>query len=250
MSTTLWAVISVAVVSALSALGYFILGRQRNPEINRSLIFFMVSLAVGVLFGDVFFHLVPELFSDLPSRGLAPWFILLGFLTFFVLEKFLRWRHCHLPEASHYHPVVAMTLLGDAAHNFTDGLIIGAAYALNFKIGLTTSIAVFCHELPAELGRYGVLVKGGMSPGKALAFNGLSAVTSFFGLFVALAAIQISPSVSGAIGAATAGGFVYIAGSDLVPELHHELSLRRSAVQLGAIVLGLAVMAFLKTCFG
>ena len=243
-----WAALSVGLVSVLSAVGYLFLvfGIGRSEKI----IFIMVSLAVGVLFGDVFFHLLPELFSDPLARAQAPWLILAGFLIFFVLEKFLRWRHCHLPGEGHYHPVVPMTLFGDALHNLTDGLIIGAAYSLNFQIGVTTSVAVICHEIPSELGHYGVLVAGGMSPKKALWYNFLSALTSIVGLCIALFAVGVSPSISRAIAAATAGGFVYIAGSDLVPMLHHELDGKRSFVQLLAIVAGIAFMAGLKSYFG
>lgn len=243
-----WALASVALVSALGALGYLflVLGIGRSGP----LIFVLVSLAVGVLFGDVFFHLLPELFADSRVSGQAPWLILAGFLVFFVLEKFLRWRHCHIPEEGHYHPVVPMTLVGDSLHNLTDGLIIGAAYALNFKIGLTTSLAVICHEIPSELGHYGVLVAGGMRPRRALLYNLVTALTSLLGLGLAVLAVSLSPAVSAAITAATAGGFVYIAGSDLVPMLHHELDARRSMVQLLAIVAGIAFMAGLKAYFG
>lgn len=243
-----WAALSVGLVSAISAVGYFFLAIGVDRA-NKA-IFLMVSLAVGVLFGDVFFHLVPELFGDPASASQAPWLILAGFLIFFVLEKFLRWRHCHFSGEGHYHPVVPMTLFGDALHNLTDGLIIGAAYALSFKIGLATSIAVICHEIPSELGHYGVLVAGGMSPKKALMYNFLSALASVVGLCLALFAVSLSPAFSKAIAAATAGGFVYIAGSDLVPMLHHELDARRSAVQFLAIGLGVAFMAGLKAYFG
>jgi zinc and cadmium transporter len=146
--------------------------------------------------------------------------------------------------------MVAMTLVGDSAHNLLDGLIIGAAWQMDLRVGLATTLAVFFHELPQELGHYGVLLKGGMSPKKALLFNAASALTSFLGLGLAVAAVRISPQLSGALSAATAGGFLYVAGSDLVPELHHELKAGRSVLQLAAIVLGLACMAGLKAYFG
>jgi zinc and cadmium transporter len=248
VSSGLASFLSVSAVSVLSALGYFLL--SQGSRHSRPLIFLLVSLAVGVLFGDVFFHILPELFSDPSQAFSAPWAILAGFLGFFVMEKFLRWRHCHLEAGQHYHPVVTMTLVGDAAHNFVDGLMIGAAWTLGSGVGLATSFAVFCHEVPDELGHYGVLVSGGLSPKRALFYNVLSALTAFLGLGAALLATSIVPHMAGLISAATAGGFVYIAGSDLVPELHHELEIGRSAMQLGAIVLGLLSMAAMKALLG
>jgi zinc and cadmium transporter len=239
------AVLSVAIISALSAAGYVVLSFHRNAGPN--IIYILVSLAVGVLFGDVFFHLLPELFSDPMVRGAAGYLTLGGLLLFFVLEKFLRWRHCHLSEGEgHYHPMVGMTLAGDAMHNFIDGLAIGSAYSLSLGLGLATSLAIFCHELPAELGRYGVLVAGGVPPRRALYFNFLSTITSFAGMLLALLAFQVHPAFASAVSGITAGGFLYVAGSDLVPDLHHETGARRSLVQFAAIAVGLGVMILVK----
>ena len=243
-----YAALSVGLVSALSTAGYLLLVfRQSRGQAG---VFFLVSLAVGALFGDVFFHILPELMANPALAAQTPYYLILGFLVFFILEKFLRWRHCHTSEEGHVHPMVTMTLVGDSAHNLLDGLIIGAAWQMDFKIGLATTVAVFFHELPQELGHFGVLLSGGLSPKKALAFNAASAFTAFAGLGLALLAVRMSPALTGALSAATAGGFIYVAGSDLVPELHHELKAGHSLVQLAAIVAGLASMAALKAYFG
>jgi zinc and cadmium transporter len=238
------AALSVGLVSLASAAGYVALSLKAAK--SGKAVFFLVSLAVGALFGDVFFHILPELMGDAALAAQTPYYLTLGFLVFFVLEKFLRWRHCHSSGKGHYHPMVTMTLVGDSAHNLLDGLIIGAAWHMDPSVGLATTLAVFAHELPQELGHYGVLLSGGLSPKRALAFNMASAMTAFAGLGLAALAVGISPAFSGALSAATAGGFIYVAGSDLVPELQHELDARRSALQLGAIFLGLALMAGLK----
>jgi zinc and cadmium transporter len=243
-----WAALSVALVSALSAAGYLAMVFGGMGSGGR--VFFLVSLAVGALLGDVFFHIMPELMTNPGLAPQTPYFMVAGILAFFILEKFMRWRHCHTSESGHYHPMVTMTLVGDSAHNLLDGLMIGAAWQMDFKVGLATSLAVFFHELPQELGHYGILLSGGMSPKKALAFNAASALVAFLGLGLAVVAVHCSPQVSGALGAATAGGFIYVAGSDLVPELHHELDARRSLVQLAAILLGLGSMMALKLVLG
>lgn len=244
-----WAFLSIAGISALSVLGYLLLSRRRKAE-DRA-IFVLVSLAVGVLFGDVFFHMLPELFAEPAVVRWTPTAVVAGFLVFFSLEKFLRWRHCHLPVGGHHHhPIVSMTLTGDALHNLLDGLAVGAAYSISLDLGLATTLAVFCHELPAELGRYAVLLANGMRPRQALLFNFLSTLTSFVGLATALTMAHLSGTFAGLVTGLTAGGFLYVAGSDLVPDLHHELDAGRSSVQLAAILAGLGLMAGLKSLLG
>jgi zinc and cadmium transporter len=238
------AALSVAIVSLPSALGYLALAFHAGK--GGAIVFFLVSLAVGALLGDVFFHILPELMGDPALAPQTPYYLIAGFLVFFILEKFLRWRHCHTSHAGHYHPLVTMTLVGDSAHNLLDGLIIGAAWQMGEGVGVATTLAVLLHEVPQELGHYGVLLSGGLSPKKALAFNMASALTAFFGLGLAAFGASFSPAFSGALSAASAGGFIYVAGSDLVPELQHELDGGRSGVQLAAILLGLAAMAALK----
>ncbi|MES2202668.1 MAG: ZIP family metal transporter [candidate division FCPU426 bacterium] len=236
-------------VSGVSAAAYFSLGLGEKRL--RSAIFVLVSFAVGALFGDVFLHLVPELFKGEGRRWAALW-LLGGFLGFFVLEKFLRWRHCHVPEneAGHSHPVVALTLIGDSAHNLVDGMLIGAAWQLGPAVGLATSLAVFFHELPAELGHFGILMHGGLSPRRALLYNFFTALMAFVGLALALSLPRLFEGSAQPISAVAAGGFVYVAGSDLVPELHHELEMKKSVLQFLAIVAGIAVMAGVALVFG
>lgn len=243
------ALLSVAVISALSALGYVLLALRESA--GPRIIYLLVSLAVGVLFGDVFFHLLPDLFAVSGPGPLAPYLVLGGLLLFFVLEKFLRWRHCHLPEGQgHYHPMVGMTLAGDALHNGMDGLAVGAAYCLGPGVGLATTLAIFCHELPAELGRYGVLVSGGVPPKKALYYNFLSTLTSFAGTGVALLVAHFYTGFAAGVAGVTAGGFLYVAGSDLVPDLHHETVPGRSVLQLAFIAVGILSMVAVKFWLG
>ena len=237
---------SVALVSLISLIGIFTLSIK--PERLKTFIMSMVSFAVGGLFGDALIHLIPESFEQLGSGPVTSIFILLGLLIFFSLEKFLRWQHCHIPTSeNHIHPVATLNLVGDAVHNLMDGVIIAVGFSTSVPIGMATTLAVIFHEIPQEIGDLGILIHNGLSIKKAMALNFLSALTSFVGAAFALA---IGPHVAGFTAYClpiTAGGFLYIAGSDLIPELHHgeEVRLSTSLKQLTFIMLGIAVMAIL-----
>jgi zinc and cadmium transporter len=236
-----YSIISVILVSLISFVG--ILALLMNKD-TKKITFLLVSFAVGALFGDAFIHLVPESFEEIENTLTIPLLILSGILIFFVLEKFLRWRHSHLSETEeHIQPVVTMNLIGDAVHNLIDGMVIGATYIVSIPLGLTTTLAILLHEIPQEMGDFGILIHGGLSVKKALAFNFLSALTALIGTVLSLA---IGPHVQGyavALVPITAGGFIYIAGSDLIPELHHDVKISKSLLQFALIALGLGIMA-------
>jgi zinc and cadmium transporter len=236
--------ISVGIVSTISLVGIFFLSMQE--ERLRRVLHWLVSFAIGGLFGDAFIHLLPEAFEKAGHGLSVPILTLSGILLFFILEKFMLWRHCHVPTSqAHPHPVVAMNLIGDGIHNLLDGMIIGAGFQVSPTLGISTTLAIILHEIPQEIGDYGVLVHGGLSPQKALRFNFLSALISLVGAFLSLAAGLHSGSFSFFVLPMTAGGFIYIAGTDLIPELRHETALGQSAIQLFFIALGVALMALL-----
>ena len=161
---------------------------------------------------------------------------------FFVLEKFIRWRHCHeLASKNHPHPISFMILFGDMFHNFIDGLIIGASYLVNIKLGIATTIAVFFHEIPQEIGDFSALIYGGFSKSKALLYNFLSALTSFIGAILILI-IGSGFNLINLLIPITAGGFIYIAASDLIPELHKEVDIKKSILQLVFFIFGIIIM--------
>jgi len=240
----LYTLVSVALVSAISLVGVFSL--SLNQERLKKILLFLVSFAVGALFGDAFMHLLPESFEKLGFNLATSLFIVGGILFFFVLEKFVRWRHCHIPTSEmHPHPVVTMNLIGDGVHNLIDGMLIGASYCVSIPIGIATTLAVVLHEIPQEIGDFGVLVHGGLSVKKALAFNFLSAVTAILGALISLVIGPHLADYSLSLLPITAGGFIYIAGSDLIPELQHEVKLSNSILQFSSIILGVGVMALL-----
>lgn len=239
-----YTIISVFVVSLVSLIGVFTLSISRE-RLKKVSIFF-VSFATGALFGDAFIHLLPEAYEELGMDLSTSLFVLLGLLLFFVLEKFLRWRHCHLPVSkNHLHPLATMNLVGDAVHNLTDGLLIGATYMVSFPIGLATTLAVIFHEIPQEIGDFGVLIHGGLSVRKALFFNFFSAVVAVFGAIISLLIGLQAKTYAISLLPIAAGGFIYIAGSDLIPELKHNCGASTSFQQLLAIILGIATMTLL-----
>jgi zinc and cadmium transporter len=241
-----WAcpLISVIFVSLLSFVGVFFLAFKK--EKLQKILLFLVSFAAGGLLGDAFLHLLPEAAEETGLTIEVSLAVLVGLLTFFILEKFIAWRHCHIPTSKeHPHPVALMNLIGDGLHNFTDGLVIGASFMISFPLGIATSLAVIFHEIPQEIGDFGVLIHGGFSREKALIFNFLSALTAVAGvIFILLIGPKFMDLVSLLV-PFTAGGFIYIAGSDLIPELHKETDLKKSAFQLLGLLLGIGVMLLL-----
>ncbi|MCR4337501.1 MAG: ZIP family metal transporter [Candidatus Omnitrophica bacterium] len=237
--------LSLIVVSLLSLVGVFTL--SLNRERLKKILLYLVSFAVGGLLGDAFIHLLPETFEKIGFNITVSLLVLLGLVLFFILEKFLRWQHCHIPTSSeHRHPMVALNLIGDAVHNALDGMIIASSFMISPAIGLATTLAVIFHEIPQEIGDFGILVHGGLSVKKALQYNLFSALAAFVGAGVVFVVGPHIQEYLVYILPITAGGFLYIAGSDLIPELHqHDARISTSAGQLIAILLGISVMALL-----
>ena len=246
MEIWFYSIVSVLAVSLLSLSGAFLLIIKRDFLLNN--LHFLVSFAVGNLFGAAFIHLIPAMgeYSNL-SLFDGSKFIFVGIILFFILEKFIRWRHCHLPDCdTHNPPFVPVSLAGDTLHNFLDGIIISVSYMTNIPLGIATTIAVLFHELPQEIGDFGILVKGGFSTKKALLINLLVSLSSIFGAAVALTIGMKMYGFVEVLLPVTAGGFIYIAGSDLIPELHSEEDWKKSAGQLFFLLLGIGVMYIVK----
>lgn len=242
--TLFYTILSVLAVSLISLIGIVTLSIS-TKRLHKILVYF-VSFAAGALLGDVFIHLIPELIEGNNFTLQTSFLILGGILIFFSIEKIVHWQHCHIPQnGGHNHPFVVTNLVGDGVHNFLDGLIIGASYLVNIPVGIATTIAVIFHEIPQEIGDFGILLHGGFSKSKALLFNFLSALTAVAGGLIAVLASGIVPSITNYLIPLTIGGFIYIAGSDLIPELHKNFETKKSLIQILALILGIAVMALL-----
>jgi len=245
MKVWIYSLVSVITVSCISLIGVFFI--SFGIDKLRKILLILVSFAVGGLLGDAFIHLLPESFEKIGANSTTPLLIIIGILIFFILEKFLRWRHCHIPASeTHLHPVVTMNLVGDGVHNMIDGMIIGASFLISKTIGVSTTLAVILHEIPQEIGDFGILVHGGLTPKKALTFNFLSAIFAILGTVLSLTVGPFIKNYATFLLPITAGGFIYIAGADLIPELHHDVKLSISFLQLIAIIIGIGVMAILK----
>ncbi|MEK7522622.1 MAG: ZIP family metal transporter, partial [Patescibacteria group bacterium] len=159
------------------------------------------------------------------------------------LEKFIHARHIHLAgKISRFRSVSIMSLFGDAIHNFIDGLIIAASFSVNIQVGIASTIAVILHEIPQEMGNFAVLLHGGFTKNRALFLNFLTALTAFLGVIVLLTLDVYAKNAIQFLIPFAAGNFIYIAGSDLIPELQREVKLKKSAIQIFTFILGIAIM--------
>ncbi|MFN4133555.1 MAG: ZIP family metal transporter [Candidatus Hadarchaeales archaeon] len=220
MSELLLILLATITVSLLSFVGAGTL--ILTGKMLKKILLVLVGFAAGTLIGGAFLHLLPE--SIELGEGVGAFTIfsttLLGFILFFILEKAL-WRHCH-EKGCKVHVFAYLNLLGDGIHNFIDGLIIAAGFLFNPWLGFITTLAVAAHEIPQELGDFGVLVYGGLKPRMALFLNFATALTAVAGGVWGYYLLPVFENVKVLLLPLAAGGFLYIAASDLIPELHEE----------------------------
>ncbi len=246
--TIVW-IIGTTLLSGLLGMtaALLLLYRQRFAE--RATII-LLSFAAGSMLGAVFFDLLPESLEIVGETALP--FILLGILIFFLLEKGLLMHHHHEAGEWAAHRLEAsksLVLLGDAFHNFLDGVVIATAFLASTKLGIVAGIAVLAHELPQEIGDFGILLAGKMARRRIIFWNIMSAMVSVLG---AVLVILVSGRLEGLIAALlplATGGFLYIAIADLIPELHREVRLRHSLAHLGSLVAGLLVIYLIGLTF-
>lgn len=235
-----YTIISVIIVSLISLIGVFTLSFDQK-KLYKFLIYF-VSLSAGTLMGDAFIHLIPEAFKSTSSATFVSISILSGVLAFFLLEKVLHWRHCHEePCEDHPHPFSYVILFGDALHNFIDGTVVAASFLISFPIGVATTIAVIFHEIPHEIGNFGSLIYGGLSRNKAILYNFFSALFAILGALIILI-INTNINITDFLIPFAAGGFVYVAGTDLIPELHKHNDTNHGIFQVLTFILGIGIM--------
>ncbi len=239
----LYAIGSVVLVSLFSLVGILLL--LLREKILNYVVILLVSFSSGSLFGNAFIHLLPE---TVARNGFTVWvsiYTLSGIAGCFVVEKFVHWRHVHSPAHEEVEAFAYMNLLGDAVHNLLDGVVIVSAYALDISVGVATTIAILFHEIPQEMGDFGVLVHGGLSRKKALFFNFVTALTALIGALLTMVLINFAQQLTVFLIPFSAGTFIYIAGSDLIPQLHKENEIRDSLLQLVFFSLGISVMLVL-----
>ena len=245
MELLFYSFLAVLIVSLISFVGVFTLGI--GPEKLRKIILYIIGFSTGALFGDVFLHLFPEMIKESPFTITTSFCILSGILAFFIMEKIIHWQHCHMPiTKQHIHPFAYTIIIGDALHNIVDGMIIAASFIVNVPLGIATTLAVVFHEIPQEIGDFGILIHAGFSKKKALFINFLAALTAFIGMFIAFFLNGTISGIQGFFIPFTIGSFIYIAGSDLIPEMHKETDLKKSVLQILFFIAGIMVMLALK----
>ena len=251
--TWAYALGAVGIVSLVSFAGVVTLSLRES--VLRRLIFILVGLAVGSLFGDALVHLIPEAFESGLGEVAVGVTVMSGALAFFVLEKFLHWHHCHGEHeecaemlVAHNHApkeLGSLILSADFVHNIVDGIIIGASFLVSAEVGVATTVAVVLHEIPQEIADFGLLIHAGWSRARALLWNFFSALSAFLGVLLVLTIGARVENLVPLAAAFTAGAFIYIASADLVPELHKTEGFARTTIQILAVALGFGLMLFL-----
>lgn len=234
------------IVSLISFVGVICLALKEN--ILNKILLVLIGLSAGALMGGAFLHLLPEAVEK--SIGLNVYlFVLIGFILFFLIEKVLHWRHCHKGECD-VHTFQYMNLVGDSIHNFIDGMIMAASFVVSVPLGITTTIAISTHEIPQEIGDFGVLLYGGFSKKKAIMLNFTIALTAVLGGIVGFFVSSFVEDIVLFILPFAAGGFIYIAATDLVPEIRKELDMKKYMATLLVFICGILIMWVTKVIFG
>lgn len=236
-------IIIATLLDSLTALAG-ILTLWMKPKLFKKILITLVAFSTGALLSGAFFHLIPEALDTLTPMA-AFTYVLIGFIIFFLIERFLHWHHCHDGKCD-VHPVSYLILIGDGIHNLIDGIIIGISFFVSISFGIITTFLVIGHEVPQELGNFGILVYSGWGKTKSLVYNLLAQLTCVIG---GILSYFLSTSIEGIVPFIlpfAAGGFIYIAASDLVPELHKEPELKKSLVSFSFFIIGIVFMLAIK----
>lgn len=237
-------IIATALISSVSIIGIisFKIGFKNLNKLSH----LFVSFAIGALLGNAILHIIPEVYESYDST-ITSLAILLGILIFYSLEQFLRWRHCHDDCEGHNKPIAVINIIGDSLHNFLDGILIATSFMVSTEMGIATSLAILLHEIPQEIGDFGVLVHAKWEMHKIIKINLISAGFAFLGLFIGFLFNNLYDGLSGFLLPLTAGGFLYLACSDLIPDLHskNDITITKRIIHLLLIVVGITIFMFI-----
>ena len=240
----IYSLVSVLIISCISLIGVITL--WISVEKLKKILIYFIAFSAWTLMWDAFLHLLWETLEsywyDIKIAFCIIWWILLGF----IIEKIISWNHCHLPITSeHQHSFAQMNLVWDMVHNFIDWLVVTAAFLVSIPVWTATALAVLFHEIPQEIWDFWVLIHGWYSKWKALKLNFLSALTAFLWVFVALILQKYVDNISMFLMPFSAWLFIYIAGTDLIPELHKHPNIKQSVIQALCFVLWVGIMYLL-----
>ena len=246
MTNFILAITASLIVSLISLIGIFSLTIKEN--ILHKILFGLIGFSAGALIGSAFLHILPEVLKESENTAAVFYFVIAGIVLFFLMERYFYWRHCH-EGACDVHAFTYLNLIGDGLHNFIDGMVIAASFIVSVRLGVITTLAVVLHEIPQELGDFGVLIYGGFTKKKALFYNYVSAFMAVVGTILGFVFSDVSRGFSNFILPLTAGGFIYVASSDLIPEIHKESDRRRSGLAMLSFLFGIVFMAWFKLIF-
>lgn len=242
MNILIWIIGSTFAMSLIAWAGIVTLALRE--KLLKKILLLLVAFSAGALLGGALLHLMPEAVAEMgPGLSVFIWLVV-GFSIFFLLEQFIQWHHCHRVPSEHKKPVTYLILIADGLHNFIGGLAIAGSFLVDIQTGIITWLACAAHEIPQELGDFGVLVHGGWKKYKALVFNFISALTVVAG---GLVAFCISKSIDTTfLLPFAAGNFIYIASSDLIPEVKHGESLKKGIAHFLAFAIGIILLLGVK----
>lgn len=246
MTTLTWILLSTLLMSLFAFAGALtLIFSEKNLK---KLTLPLVSFSTGALLGGAFLHLLPQAIESHENHlNIFVW-VLIGFATFFILEQFINWHHCHRSPSEHKHPVTYLILLGDGIHNFIDGIVIAGAFLIDIRLGVVTWMVTATHEIPQELGDFGIMIHGGWSKAKALLFNFLSGLTMVVGgILTFFFSSQINTVL---LLAFAAGNFIYIGASDLIPEIKHYTSIKRNIIHSTIFFAAILLLFAIKVLSG
>lgn len=238
-------IISTFIISLISFIGIIVL--LVREKLLSKILLFLVAFSAGSLIGASFLHLLPEAVEKTSSIEIFT-SVLIGYIFLYFLEKFLLWHHCHKVE--HVHTLGYANLISDSIHNFLDGLIIAASFLTSFNLGIISSFAVVFHEIPQEIGDFGVLLYSKIKKKKALLLNFLSALTAILGGLTGFLVYSHVEKFITLLLPFAAGNFIYISSSDMIPEIKKIESLKSSFILFLIFVFGIFVMAVSKFLLG
>ena len=246
MTTLIWIIFSGVVLALISLVGALalVLTKTRFEKIVE----FLVAFAAGALISGAFFHLIPEAIEGMGNNLPVYLWIVGGIVGFGVLEQYIHWHHCHLPPGEHKEPFSYLILVADTVHNLIDGLAVGASFLVGTGAGIATTLAVVAHEIPQELGDFGILIHGGWEKSKAIWFNFFSSITFLAGaLLIYFLRTNTNPFF---LLAFAAGSFIYIAAVDIIPEISRECTPRQKVTRYSFFVLGIVLFLLMKLLIG
>jgi len=235
MENLFWALGASFLVSIISFVG--ILSFLIKEKLLNSILLLLIGFSAGGLIGGAFLHLLPEALEK-AGMQIVFTYLIIGFISFFFLERYFHWRHCHKGVCD-VHAFTYLNLVGDGVHNFTDGLVIGASFLVGIHFGIITTLVVITHEVPQEIGDFAVLIYGGFDKFKALFFNFISALSCILGTVLSYFISAKIENFSAFLLSFTAGGFIYIAACDLIPELHKQPDSKKSILAMFTFLCGI-----------